>query len=353
MDSAILDFALRCSATTLLVLLGFLFARQWRQALAARLGLALCITIIFYLVSASPVYVAARSWLKFVVPVFSMSVVPVFWLFTSAWFDDDFTITRKHLAIWAAYLVFGILHLIIGVQISVFAQPVMAPVYHGFSIVIVCAALWIAWQGRESDLVEMRRRVRGFFVVAIGIYILIVLLGETVFFWSPQFAAFTLIMAAGVLVLTLAFMASLLGLRHAEMFPHYPPTDAPSAPAADPQPLDEGLAARLAHLMISERLYRQDGLTIGMVAHTLAVPEYKLRRLINQNLGHRNFNSFLNQYRLAETREALADPAQTDVPVLTIALDAGFGSLAPFNRAFKADTGMTPSDYRRLHAVAI
>ncbi len=35
------------------------------------------------------------------------------------------------------------------------------------------------------------------------------------------------------------------------------------------------------------------------------------------------------------------------MPVLTIAMDAGFQSLGPFNRAFKADTGLTPSEYRR------
>jgi len=38
------------------------------------------------------------------------------------------------------------------------------------------------------------------------------------------------------------------------------------------------------------------------------------------------------------------------VPVLTIALDAGFQSLAPFNRAFKADTGLTPTEFRRRAA---
>jgi AraC-like DNA-binding protein len=38
------------------------------------------------------------------------------------------------------------------------------------------------------------------------------------------------------------------------------------------------------------------------------------------------------------------------VPILTIALDAGFGSIGPFNRAFKAHTGLTPSEYRRARA---
>ena len=113
-------------------------------------------------------------------------------------------------------------------------------------------------------------------------------------------------------------------------------------------PADQGLVAALERLMTAERAYRQDGLTIGTLAQQLGLPEYRLRRLINQALGYRNFNSFVNHYRIAEAKAALADPSQAEVPVLTIALDAGFSSLGPFNRAFKAETGMTPSEYRRL-----
>jgi len=40
------------------------------------------------------------------------------------------------------------------------------------------------------------------------------------------------------------------------------------------------------------------------------------------------------------------------VPVITIAMDAGFQSLGPFNRAFKATTGVTPTEYRRLNVTA-
>jgi transcriptional regulator GlxA family with amidase domain len=45
-------------------------------------------------------------------------------------------------------------------------------------------------------------------------------------------------------------------------------------------------------------------------------------------------------------KAALTDPTQSDVPILTIALDAGFGSLGPFNRAFRESEAMTPSEYR-------
>jgi len=64
--------------------------------------------------------------------------------------------------------------------------------------------------------------------------------------------------------------------------------------------------------------------------------------------GHRNFNAFLNRYRIEEAKAALADPEQKEVPVLTIAMDAGFQSLGPFNRAFKAATDLTPTEFRRL-----
>ena len=83
------------------------------------------------------------------------------------------------------------------------------------------------------------------------------------------------------------------------------------------------------------------------LAARLAVPEYRLRRLINQRLGHRNFNAFINGLRLEQARRQLCDPARRDLPVLTIALDSGFQSIGPFNRAFKAATGLTPTEFRK------
>jgi AraC-like DNA-binding protein len=43
----------------------------------------------------------------------------------------------------------------------------------------------------------------------------------------------------------------------------------------------------------------------------------------------------------------LSDPAQARTPVSAIAYEMGFGSLGPFNRAFKGATGLTPTEWRR------
>jgi AraC-like DNA-binding protein len=102
--------------------------------------------------------------------------------------------------------------------------------------------------------------------------------------------------------------------------------------------------------MHADRAYRSDKLSLAALASRLAVPEYRLRRHINQRLGHRNFNAYVNGWRLAEAQAALADPAQRDLPVLTIALNAGFQSIGPFNRAFKAATGLTPTEFRKQNS---
>ena len=100
--------------------------------------------------------------------------------------------------------------------------------------------------------------------------------------------------------------------------------------------------------MEHDKVFREADLSIASLAAKLGSPDHRLRRLINRQLGHRNFSTFVNGYRLADAEAALADPAQAEVPILTIALDAGFGSIGPFNRAFKAQTGVTPTEYRRV-----
>jgi AraC-like DNA-binding protein len=114
-----------------------------------------------------------------------------------------------------------------------------------------------------------------------------------------------------------------------------------------PAAIEPALWRRLQHLMTIDRIYRREGLSIGSLSAELGVPEYRLRQLINEGLGYRNFNAFLNHYRIEEAKAALADPEQEPVPVLTIAMDAGFQSIGPFNRAFKAATGVTPTEFRR------
>ena len=99
--------------------------------------------------------------------------------------------------------------------------------------------------------------------------------------------------------------------------------------------------------LMSEGFYREPQLTIKVLADKLTMPEHQLRELINQCLGFRNFSIFLNSYRLAEACQQLEESINHRKPILTIALELGYGSIATFNRAFKQQLGKTPKEYRQ------
>ena len=99
--------------------------------------------------------------------------------------------------------------------------------------------------------------------------------------------------------------------------------------------------------MEEARVYREMGLTLADLGRQAGIPVYRLREAINGGLGYRNFNDFLNSYRVREAAERLGDEAQRDTQVLVIALEAGFRSLSTFNKAFRTVHDRTPTEYRR------
>jgi len=287
-------------------------------------------------------------------PVIALSTgnVVVFWLFTRALFDETFRLRWWHALIWVAVAVFSFVNCMwlapaSGVRPSIVAINLLAL---GF-IVLAVAQTITSW---SADLVEHRRRVRVFIVSAAALYgglnaVLQISLSGS----GPAEIANTVnsaVLAAVVAAISIAMMR----VEGADLFPAAPQVQAGASEAAvvEASAADQKLIDALMRLMGDERIYRHDNVTIGTLATKLAIPEYRLRRLINQRLGYRNFNVFLNEHRIAEAKAALADPSQAEVPVITIAMDAGFQSLGPFNRAFKATTGVTPTEYRRLKATA-
>ena len=124
------------------------------------------------------------------------------------------------------------------------------------------------------------------------------------------------------------------------------PTTA-AAPAADVQAHEsEETVERLRSLLEEEKVYREPGLSLADLALQVGLPEYRLRRLIHERLGYRNFNVFLHTYRIREACARLRDSAERRTPILTIALSVGYQSVNTFNRGFRDVMGVTPSEYR-------
>jgi AraC-like DNA-binding protein len=203
-------------------------------------------------------------------------------------------------------------------------------------------ALYVIARSWRGDLVEARRRLRGPFLAAAVLFTLFLsgaeigqILGYDAWWNSLAFAmSLALFCVAGATVFLVA---------KPELF------GAAAAPTPLSDGLDSGDRATLERLnaLMADGAWRREGLTIGGLAETVGVPEHRLRRLINDHLGFRNFAAFVNVRRIEAAKAVLADPAQARVSVATIAFDLGFGSLGPFNRAFKDETGVTPTQFRR------
>jgi AraC-like DNA-binding protein len=345
---ASVDWALRGGTCALVLLIAAVLVRDHGRLLAARLAALFAVgTGAYAVTSAAGFSPQLGLW---TVPLLALSAGNnvVFWTLTASLFDDGFRLRWWHGALWLLLVVGGTAGcflasrtLGIGLTLSSIAFAVLA-----------MAQAVTSWR---ADLVEGRRRLRLFVVGASAVYIAAMAVAQLAGVQRSAPQDMSLAGAIGLLAIAGVAAWSLLAVGRsqslftvtADLAP--PAAEEPAMPAAEP--VDRQLVARLEHLMTADRAYRQDGLTIGGLARQLGLPEYRLRRLINQAMGYRNFNSFVNRYRIAEVKAALADPRQADVPVLTMALDAGFSSLGPFNRAFKAETGMTPSDYRRVAGI--
>jgi AraC-like DNA-binding protein len=132
------------------------------------------------------------------------------------------------------------------------------------------------------------------------------------------------------------------------MYWRYQHTNAlePDQPVKDS---DLQLAEKVEHLIINDQMYLQTNLKVGDVAKHLSLPEYKISQALREHLNAKNFNQFVNQLRIHHAQQLLTEPDNKKWSVLVIGLESGFASIGPFTRAFKAQTGFTPNQYRQNH----
>lgn len=363
-----LDFGLRCSAAALLLvhLLNVLCGRlppMRRWTLALFLG-----TVMAYLICSHPVLTRLDAW--FGVPVLSLCLMsaPALWLSVQTIFQDDYRVTwPKSLALmfalalgWMSIMGWG------GLPLGLAHKAVV--------IAFVIATLWEILKDWRSDLVSQRRRLRAGVTAGLAGYVLVVTFVELAYMNGQAPAALAVLHIAGINLVAI-LLAVLIARQPLEDWlraswpanlEHSRPQEtsvlssvspAPNflvatnrastaAPLTAPPPMLDRKAAlqqRLLHAMGEGRAYAREGLTLAQLADQLDTSPVQLREAINENLGYRNFNDFLHHYRIDEAAQRLT---VQDLPILSIALDVGYGSIGPFNRAFKQLKGMTPSEFR-------
>ena len=104
------------------------------------------------------------------------------------------------------------------------------------------------------------------------------------------------------------------------------------------------LRDRLLAYMTTDKPYLEPELSLAALARRLHTNPVVLSQVINTGAG-KNFNDFVNQYRVDEFKRQVRNPANAHLSFLGLALDCGFNSKATFNRAFRKFTGRSPGEF--------
>lgn len=332
-----LEIMARGIAIGALVAMSVGFFRGGLRHPARLAGVLFALGVIAYAINSSPVLHEAIGGAHWAVHFFALGGVGLFWLFIVTLFEDR-PVSLQNLAPWGILTLVGLF----GINAPPTAHPRIWVVHNLIEAAFSAHALFVVWRSWRGDLVETRRHIRGPFLGFVTLYVLTLSAFETAeslgYFepWFRSLGAWTLAFycTAGVAVFLQA---------RPELF------GASSPQAAPDTGLDAGDQLTLGKLdaEMNAGIWRREGLTIGDLASTVGVPEHRLRRLVNDHLGFRNFAAFINARRVEAAKLLLSDPANARMTVAAIAFELGFGSLGPFNRAFKEATGVTPTEFRR------
>lgn len=275
----------------------------------------------------------------------------IFWMCASTLFNTSATSHKLHKGHYVSFVVC----LGLGLNTCVFSQvgaeyTISHTVTLIFTICLVFLGLIDIFRNWQSDLVDCRRKLRICLAFSSGGFLLFVVASEFIYGHGlfPDYLNYLNVSFITGYSLFLGYFVLISNFNVVKES-----VDELSQPLVKEKILTPSIADKewldkLTHSMDHELYYRQNELTIRTLSEHLTIPEHQLRRLINQHLGYRNFNDYLNRYRIKDAAQKLANPKLVRTPILTIALESGYASLTTFNKAFKTLKEMTPSEFRRL-----
>lgn len=339
----VIDIFARGLAVGVIIVLGLALGVSAASRQVRWIAVLTTLSIASWLVTESHVlYLATGSSYVPLLPAYAVG--GMFWLFALAMFEDR-PPTPLHWAPAALLVVTGIICQRIGPPDDAWLWAAR----NVFSAALTLHAGFVVIRGWAGDLLEARRRLRGLMVAAAAAYGVCNTVIWLVFKSDPAGDAWlmwTVGRPYGVLLFAAILVAIAAVFLQARPSGVIAPRRSAGGAGGRTEAAERLMLGKLNQLM-GEGAWRREGLTIGEVARQLEEPEHRLRRLINQRLGHRNFADFVNSYRIEAAKRRLADPQDARTTIAAIAFDLGYGSLGPFNRAFRAATGATPTEWRR------
>jgi AraC-like DNA-binding protein len=337
----LIESFLTISMITILLIIAIFSLRDARHLLQGRLLAALSISVAALYLSVIPAIFELPKALYIMARILSSIHLGLLWWFCLSLLKDDFRINKNE---WFGMAVLSFAPVIYVIELF----DVHIPFWKAINIwggvmpfALVAHIILIAVSERNNDLVEPRRKARFWLTLGLMLASFISVLSE--YIDSSFIELITRNLFALPIILTFIFWLTRLDpdalsfKQQKEIVPK----------PLEINPKDTALYRDLIDVMEKQLLFKEHGLSINKLAIQLGTQEHRLRSLINQGIGFRNFSNFLSSYRIKHAKQLLSEPKNARLPILSISLDSGFTSLQTFNRVFKEHENCAPSFFRK------
>jgi len=339
----IIDAILRFSGVGLLLFTAILLLRDVKGSSSFLFLLLTCVSTASNFLGFAPQQFALPESAQWVLRTLDVPQLVFVWLFALSLFQTDFKLKPFHLIAGLIFCVPVFMERLVLFG-SINSLPAWwAILVNSLSLLLVAHMIFITIQGRNDDLLEERRKSRGYLVLVMALGALVATLVGYVLLINgmSQYQSMTQVISVWPAIIWLGYWLFSIDGNKLSF------TEDKSLSSAALSSRDLDLQKKLEYEVIENQCSLENNISIDVLAKRLGVSAYRLRAFINQTLGYTNFSSYINSFRISLIKDALLDPKNDHIPILSIALNHGFNSLPPFNRAFKSITGITPTQFRQ------
>lgn len=115
--------------------------------------------------------------------------------------------------------------------------------------------------------------------------------------------------------------------------------------------LTESLSLELKENLIllfdQEKIYKESSICLENLSDKLNTTRHNTSQVINEHF-EMSFHELINTYRIREAKEILNNDVQRNLNIIDVAYEVGYNNKVTFNKAFKKDTQLTPSQFQRM-----
>jgi AraC-like DNA-binding protein len=104
------------------------------------------------------------------------------------------------------------------------------------------------------------------------------------------------------------------------------------------------LKDELLNLLNNDKIYRESGISLDLLSEKLGTSRHNTSQIINEHFNM-NFYELMNKYRIDEAVQLITKEKDNNLTIIDIAYKVGFNNKVTFNKSFKKELSVTPTQY--------